>query len=78
MLIFLSTVDVFTFGLLYPESPRARVLALSIVTLSISVCLVVMLVNARPFVVVLAFQPEQLEMVLQRAESSMTMAATPK
>jgi hypothetical protein len=78
VLIFLSTLALFTFGLLHAESRRARLLALSIVTLSISVCLVVMLVNARPFVGVLAFQPEQLEMVLQRAESSMTTAVTQK
>jgi hypothetical protein len=50
-------------------------LALGIVTVSITVCLVVMLVNARPFVGALAFRPDQLELVLKRAESSVTAAA---
>jgi len=78
VLIFLGMLAMFTFGVLHAESARARLLALSIVTMAISVCLMVMLVNARPFVGALAFQPEQLEMVLQRAESSMTTAAPPK
>jgi hypothetical protein len=68
----------FTFGVLHAESTRARLLALTIVTLAISVCMMVMLVNARPFVGALAYRPDQLQMVLQRAESSMTTVAPAK
>jgi hypothetical protein len=63
---------------LHAESTRARLLALTIVTLAISVCMMVMLVNARPFVGALAYRPDQLQMVLQRAESSMTTVAPAK
>ena len=75
VLIFLGVLAIFSFGLLHADSARARLLALGIVTVSITVCLVVMLVNARPFVGALAFRPDQLELVLKRAESSVTAAA---
>ncbi len=75
VLIFLGVLAIFSFGLLHADSARARLLALGIVTVSITVCLVVMLVNARPFVGALAFRPDQLELVLKRAESSVTPAA---
>jgi hypothetical protein len=78
VLIFLGMLSMFTFGVLHAESTRARLLALTIVTLAISVCMVVMLVNARPFVGALAYRPDQLQMVLQRAESSMTTVAPAK
>jgi hypothetical protein len=74
VLIFLGVLAIFSFGLLHADSAHARLLALGIVTASITVCLVVMLVNARPFVGALAFRPDQLELVLKRAESSMTVA----
>jgi hypothetical protein len=75
VLIFLGVLAIFSFGLLHADSAHARLLALGIVTVSITVCLVVMLVNARPFVGALAFRPDQLELVLKRAESSVTPAA---
>lgn len=63
----LGILLVVSIGALHGESPRGRVLALTLVTLAIGFCFAVLLVHARPFVGQYAIRPDALHAVAKRA-----------
>lgn len=64
----LAVLTLVSIGTLHGDSPRGRVLALTLVTLAISFCFIVLFVSGRPFVGEYAIQPVALREVLARAE----------
>ena len=69
----LAVLLLISIGALHGESPRGRTLALALVTLAISFCFAVLMVHARPFVGQMAIQPIELQTVLARAESPVSI-----
>lgn len=64
----LAVLTLVSIGTLHGDSPRGRVLALTLVTLAISFCFIVLFVSGRPFVGEYSIQPVALREVLARAE----------
>ena len=69
----LAVLLLISIGALHGESPRGRKLALALVTLAMSCCFAVLMVHARPFVGQMAIQPIELQTVLARAESPVSI-----
>lgn len=65
----LGLLTLVSIGALHGDSPNGRALALTLVTLAISFCFVVLFVSGRPFVGEYALQPTALRDVLERATS---------
>ncbi|MFM7260686.1 MAG: hypothetical protein ACKO3W_08790 [bacterium] len=63
----LAVLLLISIGALHGEAPRGRKLALTLVTLAISFCFVVLFVNARPFVGPQAMKPDALRKIAERA-----------
>ena len=63
----LGLLTLVSIGSLHGDAPRGRVLALTLVTLAISFCFVVLFVAGRPFVGDYALQPDALRAIAQRA-----------
>jgi len=63
----LALLTLISIGALHGDSPRGRVLALTLVTLAISCCFAVIFVSGRPFVGEYAIQPTSLEQVVSRS-----------
>jgi hypothetical protein len=63
----LGILTLVSIGSLHGDAPRGRVLALTLVTLAISFCFVVLFVAGRPFVGDYALQPDALRAIAQRA-----------
>jgi len=63
----LGVLTLVSIGALHGNAPRGRVLALTLVTLAISFCFIVLFVNGRPFVGDHALRPAALEEVVSRA-----------
>lgn len=72
----LAVLLLISIGALHGDAPRGRRLALTLVTLAISFCFVVLFVNARPFVGSHAMKPSALREIAQRAGGSIGSAAT--
>ena len=68
IVIVLGVLTLVSIGALHGDSPRGRVLALSLVTLAISFCFVVLVVNGRPFVGEYAIKPEGLLRIIENAK----------
>ena len=71
----LAVLLLISIGALHGDAPRGRTLALTLVTLAISFCFVVLFVNARPFVGSHAMKPDALREITQRAGGSIGAAA---
>lgn len=65
IVVVLGILTLVSIGALHGDSPRGRVLALSLVTLAISFCFVVLIVNGRPFVGEYAIAPEGLQRIVE-------------
>lgn len=63
----LAVLLLVSIGALHGDSPRGRTLALTLVTLAISFCFLVLFVNARPFVGPHAMKPDALRKIAERA-----------
>ena len=63
----LAILLLISIGALHGDAPQGRKLALSLVTLAVTFCFVVLFANARPFVGEYAIKPTDLENVLFRA-----------
>jgi len=63
----LAVLLLISIGALHGDAPRGRKLALTLVTLAISFCFVVLFVNARPFVGPHAMKPDALRKIAERA-----------
>lgn len=63
----LAVLLLVSIGALHGDAPRGRGLALTLVTLAISFCFVVLFVNARPFVGPQAMKPDALRKIVERA-----------
>lgn len=68
IVVLLGILTLISIGALHGDAPRGRVLALTLVTLAISFCFVVLVVNGRPFVGEYALQPDGLREVIKNAE----------
>ena len=67
IVILLGILTLISIGALHGDAPRGRALALTLVTLAISFCFLVLVVNARPFVGDYAIKPEGLLQVIENA-----------
>ena len=67
IVILLGILTLISIGALHGDAPRGRLLALSLVTLAISFCFIVLVVNGRPFVGEYAVQPDGLLQVIDNA-----------
>jgi hypothetical protein len=63
----LAVLTLISIGALHGDAPRGRALALTLVSLAIAFCFMVLFVNGRPFIGEYAIQPVALRDVLARA-----------
>lgn len=70
VVVILATLLLVSIGLLHGDSPRGRVLALTLVTLAISACFAVIAVQARPFAGAFRIEPTELRELLGRIETT--------
>jgi len=68
IVILLGILTLVSIGALHADAPRGRALALLLVTLAISFCFVVLVVNGRPFVGDYAIKPDGLLKVIEGAQ----------
>jgi hypothetical protein len=69
VVIVLGALALLSIGLIHAESRRARAVAISMVTFGIASCFVVLLVQVRPFLGVLALKPTELTALAQEIEA---------
>ena len=69
VVLLLAVLLLISIGALHGDGPRGRLLALTLVTLAVSVCFSVLLLHARPFIGEMALQPDDLREVVFRAKS---------
>ena len=65
----LGVLLLLSIGALHGEAPRGRILALSLVSVAIATCFLVLVAHGRPFVGSFAIKPTELERVVERIES---------
>jgi hypothetical protein len=68
IVVLLGILTLVSIGALHGDAPRGRGLALLLVTLAISFCFVVLVVNGRPFVGDYAIKPDGLLQVIESAQ----------